>query len=699
MLKAVVRLAGLAMVLFCWEVVSLSALGQTGPLLPVDDPEAEVPLIPAGISRNTPELYGNYAYLWVLDDQTQVIQYHGDFALHLGDRRLRSQESVVWMQRCRWQEKNYYHYEVYLSQKAQVLDMAGTVTAGPELFVTFNSTEPPVVAADVTDRSSSSGTKLYQEAAKIRQSMQKSVLGVPKAVQTGPPGKEAEVRDEAARTVGEMEVVDLSAPRVPVIPKPRPIVRYRADREVLNQNENLVTATGHVYVSQGLIDSGDFLEIRADAAVLFLAERSAAQPRTTTEPAAAPGLEPFPVEQGPKPVEGAFPGSPEMGIAVGLGAAVAGVYLEGDVVLTRGERMIRGSQLYYDFKNDRALILDAVMRAIAPDRNLPIYVRAAQVRQLSTTEYQATGAVVSSSEFHTPHVHIGADRVHLTDATPRDEGGRISGVQAGRYTAKNVTLNLEGVPIAYWPYAAGDFRESETPIRSVRIGYGDDFGAEFQSKWYLFNLMGTEKPQGVDALLRLDYFSKRGPGVGTDIDYETEDTYGQFRGYYIHDTGEDTLGPIRSGPPDTENRGRITWRHRQLLGRGWELTLEGSHISDPHFLEEYFTGEFEEGKEQETLVYLKKQEDNWAVTGLAQWRILDFLTQTEHLPDLGFHWVGQPLAQILNYYNESHIGFVRYRTDNRRFFDENRVFDNTGSTDITFRTETRNELDLPIKIP
>ncbi len=111
-----------------WGVVSPPVRGQTGPLLPLDDAEALTPLLPAGLSRNIPELYGDFAHVWALDAHTQVIQYHGDFSLHLGDRRLQSQEAVVWMQKSRWQEQTYYHYEAYLAHKAQVRDTAGTLS-------------------------------------------------------------------------------------------------------------------------------------------------------------------------------------------------------------------------------------------------------------------------------------------------------------------------------------------------------------------------------------------------------------------------------------------------------------------------------------------------------------------------------------------------------------------------------------------
>ncbi len=657
------------------------APGQPLSLLPLDDPDATVPLLPAGVSRYAPELFGNYAHVWGLEDGTQVVQFHGEFALNLGDRRLQSQEAVVWIQRAKWHDQGYYHFEVCLVQQARVRDSAGTLTSGQTLFVTFNTTDPPVVEADATTNVPGTDTRLYQDALDVR-----TLVRQEGAFQTSPEG---------------LAVVEPGVPRIPPRPEARPVVRHWADQVVVDQGRRLITATGNVYVSQGLIDSGDFMEIRADAAVLFLAEPPAQPPKPAPSPDGAPSTrEAFPEEQPPgesgRPTEPGVAGIGDLGS--GVSDAVAGVYLRGDVVLTRGERMIRAPELFYDFENNRALILDAVMRAMAPGRDLPIYVRAQQVRQLSSTEYLARGALVTTSEFYTPHVHLGAETVHLTDLTARDESGRIMGLMAGRYRMHDVTLNLEGVPVAYWPYTAGDFRQSESAIRSIRTAYRENDGVVFQSKWYLFNLLGVEDPKGVDGILRLDYLSKRGPGVGVDVDYEQETSFGLFRGYYIHDTGTDRLGPFRDGEPDTENRGRITWRHREFLGQGWELTLEGSYISDPNFLEEYFKGEFQEGKEQETLAYLKKQQDNWALTALVQYRMLDFLTQTEHWPDLAFRWVGEPLGEIASFYNESHFGFARYLPDDRRLFDKLRIRDNTGRSDLTMRMDTRNEIDLPVKI-
>jgi lipopolysaccharide assembly outer membrane protein LptD (OstA) len=668
-LRRIARLIGPG--LLVGAALCAPVFGQLAPLVPLDDSEVNVPLLPPGVIKNAPELYGDYVYVWGLEDGTQVIQYHGDFVLQLGDRRLKAQEAVVWMQKSVWNSTAFYHFEVFLSHNAEVVDSAGTVNTGPLLFVTFNTTQPPTVQADIHTTQTSGETKLYAEAMQTRDAVQNMPATQPSDMQTVQPG--------ARRPLPQ--------------PKARPLVRHTAKDEEYNEHEGIVVATGDVYLSQGLVDSTEFLEIRADAAVLFLADREQLKKAmATSKPARTTGrgaLEPFPEEtpEQPKAAKGRSPFG-------GIQAAISGAYLKGNVVLTRGERSIRASELYYDFQNDRALILDAVMRAVAGSREIPIYVRAEQVRQLSNTEYFARKAQVSASEFHTPHLSIGAERIFLTDETPRNASGQITNFEAGKYRMYDTTLNVEGVPVAYWPYSAGDFRQTQTSLKSARFAFSNDFGASFDTRWYLFNLLGIQKPEGVDATLRLDYFSKKGPGVGVDVDYSTEDRYGLFRGYYIHDTGHDNLGPFRKEyeDPPTENRGRLLVRHRELLPKGWELTLEASYISDPNFLEEYFNAEYEEGKEQETLLYLKKQQDNWAFTALAQWRVLDWLTQTEHFPDLGFHWIGEPIGDFGSFYDESHLGFARYKPDDRQ------VYSDFKDSRITARADSRNEVDFPIKL-
>lgn len=641
------KLLAAVVYLFCLTT-PFSTLAQ--PAVPLTD-EVEQPVLPTGISEHDVELFGKLVYLWKTPDGADVLQYVGEFDLHMGQRRLNSDQAVIWMTHKTYRNRPYVTMEIVLWRNVRVIEPGGSVTSGPALFVTLNSFGKLRTEADDKTFESSEDTPLYEDALALRNSVLETEAGGPEAdspVAVHQPGQAKRHQPPAVRDKVYYRGAQLSAEQ--------------------RGEETVITAVGDVYLAQGPPASAEFLEIRADAAVIFLGE--------------PPKL-----------------GAPDMVPEDLLGSEdVKGAYLEGDIVLTRGERQIRAARLYYDFQNNRALILDAVMKAIAPGRDLPIYVRAEEVRQLSETQYSARRARITTSEFHTPHYSIGADRIELTDRqVPGELPGEAGAFRAGSFKMWHTTFNVESVPLTYWPYVQGDFRQSEATIRGIKVGYDDDFGVSVETEWHLFNILGLQTPEGFDGTLRLDYFSERGPGGGVDLDYEREDYFGLFRGYYVHDQGEDNLSRYREMEPDHENRGRLLLRHRHYLPDDWQLTLEASYISDDQFLEEWHEKEFDEGKEQETLLYLKKQKNNWAFTLLAQWRILNWLTQTERLPELGFRLIGQPLAEWATLYSENRLGFVRYRPDNRRWFDDWR-FDNTASTGSVARADTRQEVEFPVLI-
>jgi len=470
-----------------WLSAPLAAKTTDLPLVPLDEKAPEKPLLPAGVSQHQPELFGRYCYTWTLQQVTQVIQYHGDFSLHLGERRLTSRNAVIWMQKRQSEETEYYHFDVLLSENAYVRSSAGTVTSGPTLFVTLNTAQPPIANYDARSTDSSADTKLYREAEELRRS-------ITEKTETRPVGP-------------EVKVIPLEEKPQEPAPKPQALVSFRAKDTEIDYANWRISCIGDVYVSRGLLESADFLELQADEAVVFLSRPEEKAP--TAHPADANEI---PAEEQAFPEENAAPVPADQprifDLETGTGTQAEGVYLRGDVVLRRGDWMIRSRELYYDLKNDRALILDAVMRAFVPGRDVPIYVRGEKIRQLSSQQYQATKADISASEFHTPHVSIGAEKIRLADTTGRSPTGEISGLLSGRYELYDATLKLDGVPVWYWPYATGELRRTETSIKSIRTAYSDDFGATFQAKWYLFNLLGIQEPEGMETILRTDYVDR-----------------------------------------------------------------------------------------------------------------------------------------------------------------------------------------------
>jgi len=648
--------------------------------VPVAD-RVEQPLLPSGISDFPVKLNGELVYVFKDEDGTDALHFIGDFVLTVGEREvqeLRSKEAVVWIENRRYEQRPYRRLQILLWRDAAVDELGGTLTSGPALFVTLNTFAEITTHADDVAMQSSAETQVYREGNTIRQAFASGKL----------PGKDEEV---------SLRVFDPSGLGAkPAKPAPKPIIHFQSRGELTmskaEDGRQVITMVGGVYLARGVPGTGEYLELQADSVVIFL-------PPGKTLPTAAEsgraGLGGEPVRDAAATKDRADASDRQL-MSTGLGdVEVESAYLEGDVQVSQGLNAIRASRLYYDFLQDRALILDAVVRTMLVERNIPIIVRAAEIRQLSANEFSASDAILTTSEFHTPHYHIGARRVDLVNRTPAEPGDGQAGIRAGNFRIKGASLNVGGHPMAYWPFIRGDVDTSETAIQSMRTGYSDDFGFELEAKWHLFNLLGLETPKGFHATFATEYFSERGPAIGIDADYERDRYFGTLKSYLLSDDGEDDLGNEREDIPAPDVRGRLLLRHRQYLEDDWQISLELSYLSDRNFLEEFFEPEFDTGKEQETLLYLKKQRDNWAFTAAYQARILDFYTQTERLPDFSLHLAGESLANEATWISENRAGIVRYRAAEQTFreFLQDGPNDSSGST---FRADTRQEVGLPV---
>lgn len=660
--------------------------GQESP--PIADP-VEVPKLPSGISEFDIELSARVVSMFQADDGTAALHFVDDFVLQMGrpeTQTLRSREAVVWLTDQQAEGREYRSLQIFLFKDAEVQEFGGTITLSPALFVTVSTFGKVITNADqVLDRPAND-LPIYREGERIRQAIgQEGWFGAAGPIFFGtfdPTGTSVAKSGRQA---------------------PKPIIQFQTNGQ-LSVSETVdcgkvITVTGGVYLSRGTAKSGEYLESLADNAVVFLAPGQELQiPKAGAEAGlGAEGEKPSAEAVAPPSKSRRAPADRQL-LSSGFGdVEVEGVYLEGDVQFTQGPHLIRASRLYYDFVHDRALILDAVARTLLVDRNVPLYIRAGEIRQLSTTQFSSTNALITTSEFHTPHYHVGARRIDLTNTTPIDMRGRSAGLTSGVFRIEDATLNLSGTPVLWWPFIKGSVDTSETAVRSIRTGFSDDYGFELETKWNLYNLLGLETPKGFDSTLNLDYYSERGPAIGVNARYERETYHGLLRSYLIADSGEDSLGRDREEEAPSDVRGRFLLRHRHYLEDDWQLSLELSYISDRNFLEEFFEPEFDNEKEQETLLYLKKQQDNWAFTALLQVRLMDFLTQTERYPDLAYFKIGEPIGDRLTWFTENRLGVVRYRAAEQTFWEFLREGPNRSS-EATGRADTRQELDSPFDL-
>ncbi|MHC4844046.1 MAG: LPS-assembly protein LptD, partial [Planctomycetota bacterium] len=427
---------------------------------------------------------------------------------------------------------------------------------------------------------------------------------------------------------------------------------------------DIVTVIGRFYIWQKKDEKGGLLELQADNAVIYyISEEEDTQ------------LKPF--TDGSSLTED----------------SIKGIYLAGNVVMTEGLRTIRADELYYDFQDRKALAVNANIRSYDVKRGVPIYVQASKLRQVAENQFAAEDITLTTSEFYKPQISLNASSVIITDTTSIDAQADKLSDRSFDADMRDVRMKYYDTTIFYWPHLRGNLLRPDIPIKSASIGNSKSWGTSLETQWYLSRLLGLREPEGTDSLLALDYYSKRGPGAGIDIDYKGEDYFGEVQSYLIHDTGEDRLGRIGSRKnvePPQELRGRFSWRHRQFLPYNWQLTTGVSYLSDQNFLESFYRREFNKGLDQETYMHLKRIEDNWGLSFLAKARLNDFQDVLEELPSFEYHRVGESLFEdIFTLYSDTEISRLKQRIGN----------DNTIAIDENFYSfiSHRMELDMPLR--
>ncbi len=386
---------------------------------------------------------------------------------------------------------------------------------------------------------------------------------------------------------------------------------------------------------------------------------------------------------------------------------VRAIYFRGNIVMTEGVRTIRADEMYYDFEQHQGIAINAELRTFDPKRQLPVYLRAQQLRQIAETSFEAEQIVLTTSEFYLPQISLTASRMILTDTSHIDARAQAEADNKTSFegTLYDIEMKLGSASIFRWPKLATNFARPDVPIRRLRVGNDSDFGTTIESRWYLSRLLGWSEPAGVDSNLSVDYYSERGIGAGMDVEYQRETYYGELLGYVMTDRGTDDLGRTadrKNIDSDEDVRGRFLFRHRQYLPYDWQVTIETSYLSDENFLEWMYRDEYELDKSQETLIHLKRIRDNWAFSFLSKFRINDFETTTDELPTAEFHWSGQSFwDDQLTFYSDTQVSRMKFRRGRERFPDWSHSVANRDRSQpqefYTFFT-TRNEVDWPMNI-
>lgn len=390
-----------------------------------------------------------------------------------------------------------------------------------------------------------------------------------------------------------------------------------------------------------------------------------------------------------------------------------GVYLEGDVrvavdrignsiTMPIRDSVFTAEKIYYDFRKRELYILDGVLRFDLGREELPIYIRAEEIRQKSDSYIEARKVKLSNDSFYQPHLWLGADKLAINQDTAANNNGE----QIPEVEINDLTLNAGFGTMFWWPYGKSDLSATPLPLKRLSSGTDSEYGFSVETEWDLPLLMGYKEPAGSQTRLLLDGYSKRGPAVGINSDYTYDDSFGTLRGYLVNDGGEDRLGRLPSRydvPIDEPFRGRIKWEHRQYLPQNWQATIRFNYLSDRNFLENWYEREFDRDPEPETSVYLKQQDSNWAFDILYSFHLNDFAYDYVQEPKVGFYLAGQDIFDIFVYQHDGYISRFQETAGQRLApgfgrFEEPSMFPDIINPDRTAFGVSRHELTLPLNI-
>lgn len=367
-------------------------------------------------------------------------------------------------------------------------------------------------------------------------------------------------------------------------------------------------------------------------------------------------------------------------------------YAEGNVTLQTKNDVIRAERVFEHLGEEKGLFVGArVAAGAAPSEKTeedkpkrePVYFGGDEIRHVGPDRLETRDGYFTTCGYGHPHWRFQGRRVRLIRTEDAVRGGIK---ERNVVTSTHNTLRIGDVPVFYWPYLSKDITDRGAYLSSAQAGHSSALGGFVKTQWNL-NDLGLF-PYGWDKIrLNLDYMSKHGPGVGLETEYVRANSFGLLDTYYVYDWARTDR---RNVPVEDENRGRILWRHRQFLDDGWRADVELSYLSDREFLRRFFEQEHWEGKEQETLLYLRKIEDNRAITYLQKHRINDFQTTTEYLPKVGYDIVGEPLwGGRFNYTGHSQVANLQRRVEDDL---------NVDGSPRTTRFNTNNELSSPFKL-
>lgn len=336
-------------------------------------------------------------------------------------------------------------------------------------------------------------------------------------------------------------------------------------------------------------------------------------------------------------------------------------YCEGNVKIVRPGQELTGEKIVYKFSDETGKIFKGELKA---DK---IYASADDSEKVGKDKFKFKNSALTSCDLDEPHYKIIAKQMQI--------------LVDDKIIAKHVFFYVGKVPVLYIPYYVLPIKQSRNVI-DVVPGYKDNWG------YYLLGNYRYYIGEKLRGDIRLDYRTKRGLGYGVDAHYDADELgKGMIRYYYTYENGGLAIAPPKG--EKEKSRYRFEYRHKIDLPENTTGIVELNKVSDSGIVKDYFDIEVDDGWTPENYITIITNKENYSTNITMDFRLNDFLTKVERLPEIS-----------LDVYNQSLWGTRFYYTNQLKLtnFQKTYAKDLNRGADKNVRFDTYNKFSYVTKL-
>lgn len=251
--------------------------------------------------------------------------------------------------------------------------------------------------------------------------------------------------------------------------------------------------------------------------------------------------------------------------------------------------------------------------------------------------------------------------------TPSFTASRLTYSRGRIVSADDLALGLLGGRVLRLPHLSQSLDSGLLSHLTVRAGYRRNLGAFLQLGAHL--PIGTFAEAGADAA----YYTSRGLMIGPSGAYDAaganSEVHGSLESGYINDHGEKLTDILARPVP--EDRGFVSWRHRQRIGDRITIDGELNYWSDSEILRDFRPKEFQPVQQPDSFLEAAYAGDNSVFEAFVRVHPNSFQRMQERLPELRFDLLPSPVlpdvyqrlnASAARLEADSYLGEPKFRT-------------------------------------